>query len=278
MSEITNLKIPYEEFKSLVIEAIKSHGESFQFVNLQITIAQLAIKKELVQNPFPPNHFGGTPWLTNKDKNRVREVLWDLITERVLTIGDYSNDSWPFLSLTDYGLRAIEAEQPVPNDVTGYLSRLRREIPDIDETIEIYLSESVRTYNINQLLSATITLGCASEKALLILIETYADTYENVDKKQKFIKKTSGKFIKKQFDEFNKEIQALKGDLPFSIKDGYDNTLIGVFQMIRNNRNGAGHPTGKKVDKYTLFANLQVFITYCRFIYDMKEFFEKNKH
>jgi len=278
MSEITDLKIPYEEFKSLVIESIKSHGDSFQFVNLQNTIANLAIKKELAQNPFPPNHFGGAPWLSHKDKNRVREVLWDLITERVLTIGDYSNDSWPFLSLTDYGLKAIEAEQPVPNDISGYLSRLKKEIPDIDETIEVYLSESIRTYNINQLLSATITLGCASEKALLILIETYADTFKNVDKKEKFIKKISEKFIKKQFNEFNKEIQILKRDLPFVIKDGYDNTLTGVFQMIRNNRNDAGHPTGKKVDKYILFANLQVFITYCRFIYDMKEYFEINKH
>ncbi len=48
--------------------------------------------------------------------------------------------------------------------------------------------------------------------------------------------------------------------------------------MVRYNRNAAGHPTGKQVDKDTLFANLQVFIPYCKYIYDLKDYLDTNQH
>ena len=177
MDEISELKIPYEELKSLVIDAIRLPGNSFQYVNLFNTIGGLAIEKSLALDPHPKGYTGGTYWLNHSDQNKVREVLWDLITERVLTIGDHLHDSWPYLSLTEYGIKALVSKDPIPNDITGYLARLKSEIPDLDNIIEIYLLESIKTYNINQLLSATMTLGCASEKALLLLIEAFADSY-----------------------------------------------------------------------------------------------------
>lgn len=138
--------------------------------------------------------------------------------------------------------------------------------------------ESIRTYNINQLLSSTITLGCASERALVILIETYEQTFIDNDAKSSFSKKVSGKFIKAQFDEFDKSFRSIMSSLPYELRENYTNTLTGVFQMIRYNRNNAGHPTGKSVEKETLFANLQVFIPYCKYIYDLIQYFKTNKH
>ncbi|AMQ01656.1 hypothetical protein AY601_4835 [Pedobacter cryoconitis] len=207
-----------------------------------------------------------------------RAIIWNLIIEQVLTIGDYHNDTWPHLSVTDYGSAIIGSVKPVPNDPAGYLNRIKKEIPELDPIIETYLAESVRTYNINQLLSATITLGCASEKALLILIDSYVNSFHDESAKNVSLKKIEGRFIKTQFDEFDKSIKRLLVNLPYLLKDKYANTLIGVFEMIRSNRNGAGHPTGKLVDKETLFANLQVFITYCKYIYDLKEYLDTNKH
>lgn len=278
METISDINIPYSELKSLVIDSIKLHVPSFEFHNLCNTVGSKAVKKEIVKNPYPPNYQGMTFHLQKHDENRVREILWDLIIERVLTIGDYQNSSWPFLSLTEYGEKVMESDMPVPNDTSDYLKRIKKEIPDLDNVIEIYLSESVRTYNINQLLSATITLGCASEKALLLLIETFKITFNDSTKQQSFNRKIEGKFIKTQFDEFNKELQNIKTDLPYDLKENYTNTLLGIFEMIRSNRNQAGHPTGKQIDKETLFANLQVFIPYCKFIYKMKKYFDDTKH
>lgn len=277
MEPVPNINIPYEELKHLVINSLKG-GSSFQFKTFCNNIGYTAVKMELVKNPNPPNFQALYYPLQKKDENKVREIIWDLITERILTLGDYNNDTWPWFSLTEYGEKAVNSMEPIPHDPSGYLSRIKRDIPELDSIIEIYLAESIRTYNIGQLLSSTITLGCASERALNILIETYKTTFVDQQKSFSFAKKIEGKFIKTQFDEFDKSIKPQLNNLTFDLKEGYTNTLTGVFQMIRYNRNNAGHPTGKFVDKDTLFANLQVFIPYCKYIYSLSRYLSENKH
>ncbi|MEN5232522.1 hypothetical protein [Sphingobacterium faecium] len=278
MKEIAELKIPYEELKHLTIDVIRNSGNSFQFKNIANTVGHFAIKQGIAENPNPQGFQAMSFPLQQVDENRVRQVLWDLIIERVLTIGDFHNDSWPWLSVTDYGKAALLSTDPIPNDPSGYLERVKRDIPHLDLIIETYLSESIRTYNINQLLSATITLGCASERALIILIECFADTYSDATKQSGFKKKIEGKFIKTQFDAFDNHIKLLLSQFPYDLKENYTNTLQGVFQMIRNNRNDAGHPTGIKMDKEALFANLQVFIPYCKYIYTLMDHLKNNPH
>jgi hypothetical protein len=278
MSQIPIIDIPFEELKHLVLDCIKQNGDSFEFNNFCNCVGFNAVNKELVKNPNPPGFQAVSFPLQKQDENRVREILWDLIIERVLTLGDYSNNTWPSLSLTDYGKKAINSIPPAPNDSTGYLKRIKGEVPQLDSVIETYLVESVRTYNINQLLSSTITLGCASEKALLVLIETFKQTFKEDLKRTAFSKKVDDKFIKTQFDEFNKAFQHILPQLSYELKDKYTNTLAGVFEMIRYNRNAAGHPSGKQVDKDTLFANLQVFIPYCKYIYELKDYLDQNQH
>lgn len=46
--------------------------------------------------------------------------------------------------------------------------------------------------------------------------------------------------------------------------------------MIRNYRNDAGHPTGNQLSKEHAFANLQVFIPYCKKVYELIEYFNNN--
>lgn len=278
MKEIAELKIPYEELKHLTIDVILNSGNSFQFKNIVNAVGHLAIKQGIAENPNPQGFQALSFPLQQVDENRVRQVLWDLIIERVLTIGDYHNDSWPWLSVTDYGKAAFSSADPIPNDPSGYLERVKRNIPELDLIIETYLSESIRTYNINQLLSATITLGCASERALIILIECFANTFSDGTKQSGFKKKIEGKFIKAQFDAFDNHIKPLLSQFPYDLKENYTNTLQGVFQMIRNNRNDAGHPTGIKMDKEALFANLQVFIPYCKYIYTLMDYLKNNHH
>jgi hypothetical protein len=278
MKEIPQINIPFEELRSLVIDAIKSHSKSFEFKNLCNSIGAKAVKEGFVKNPNSDNFQTLYFPLQKSDENRVREIVWNLIVERVVTIGDYHNDSWPWLSLTEYGEKVVSSLEPTPNDPSSYIERLKKEIPQLDKVIITYLTESIRTYNINQLLSSTITLGCASEKALLVLIGTYNNTFKQESAGEKFTKKIEGKFIKTQFDEFDKDFRRNIGHLPYELRENYSNTLLGVFEMIRKNRNSAGHPTGKQVDKDTLFANLQVFIPYCKYIYGLVDYLENNPH
>lgn len=278
MNQIPNIDLPFEELKHIILKCIEKQGGSFEFKNFCNTVGAYVVKSGIVTDPNPSGHQAIYYPLQKQDEDRVREVLWDLIIERVLTIGAFSGDTWPWLSVTDYGKKAIASSPPAPNDSSGYLKRIKSEVPQLDSIIEAYLIESVRTYNINQLLSSTITLGCASEKALMVLIDTFKQTFKDSAKKAAFSKKVDDKFIKAQFDEFDKAIRQSLSQMPYELKENYTNTLTGVFQMIRYNRNAAGHPTGKQVDKDTLFANLQVFIPYCKYIYELKDYLDKNQH
>lgn len=140
------------------------------------------------------------------------------------------------------------------------------------------MDESINTYNINKLLSATIALGCASEKSLLLLIEAYIKTFNKTEIAQRFEQKIKNRMIKIQFEEFQKDFKRIVGYLPKELTDNYENVLLGVFEMFRNQRNFAGHPTGHTIDKEMLFANLQVFVVYCKRIYGLIDFFQINKH
>src|SRR5690606_14177692 len=147
MAQVSNLDIPYEELKHLVLQSLKG-GTSFQFRSICNSIGVLAVRNKIITDPNPPGHQTLSYPLQKQDENKVREIIWDLITERILTIGDYNNDLWPWFSLTEYGEKAINSAEPIPNDPSGYLSRIKREIPNLDSIIEIYLTESIRTYNI----------------------------------------------------------------------------------------------------------------------------------
>lgn len=274
---VNNINMPLSELRPLVLEAFKRSPQT-QYIGLCNEVATIAVEKGVVPNPRGNTIvYGGSFCLSGGDENRVREIIWNLVVERVVTIGmNNSNPAWPWLSLTEYGLEVVNSTEPVPHDPAGYLKRIKDNIPNIDPIILIYLEESLYTYNINALLSSTIALGCASEKALLLLIDSYANAIQDTGRKAKFINDTKGKMIKRQFEEFSKCITNLVGNMPNNISDGLNTVLLGVFEMIRNNRNDAGHPTGKSIPKEYVYANLQVFIPYCHKIYQLIEYFDNN--
>src|SRR5690606_22930479 len=103
-----------------------------------------------------------------------------------------------------------------------------------------------------QLLSSTISLGCASEKTLLLLIDSYLKSFKKIEGRERFEKKVKNRMIKIQFEEFHKDFKRIVGHLPKELTDNYENILLGVFEMLRNQRNHAGHPVGCKVDKEML--------------------------
>lgn len=279
MTTIADLELTLEELRPLVLEAFKIQNQT-QYLSVCGNVADIAISKGIVANPLQGNYSyggGGRFQLSPYDQDRVREVIWYLIFERVVTIGTNANNpAWPFLKLTDYGKDIVNSSTPIPHDPTGYLQRIKSDIPDIDDIILLYLEESLKTYNIGALLSSTITLGCASERALIILIEAFGNSFQEEGRKQKFFKETQGKVIKRQFDYLTKNLDGVKGHLPGDITDGLDTMLLGVFEMIRNFRNDAGHPSGIVITREQVYANLQVFIAYCKKIYQLINYFRNN--
>lgn len=99
--DIEIMNITYEDLRALVTDTIKQYGHQFQFSNLCGTVAINAVKKSIVPHPYGPNSKSYFFTLQTPDENRVKEILYDLISEGFLRIGDYENSSWPHLSLIE---------------------------------------------------------------------------------------------------------------------------------------------------------------------------------
>jgi len=103
MNQIPSLSLSYDEITELVITCIKQQGQSFEFKNFCNNVGAKAVRDGLVKNPNPIGYQAIYYPLQREDECIVRQVLWDLIVKRILTIGDFYNDMWPWVSVTEQG-------------------------------------------------------------------------------------------------------------------------------------------------------------------------------
>ena len=180
--------------------------------------------------------------------------------------------------MTEFGREKIKDGPASPYDPDGYLKRLAATIPDLDEVILTYLEENLRTFRIGCLLSSTTTLGCASEKALILLFDAYGDALTG-PMQDKYRKEIEGRPIKRKFDEFHKRLEShLVAKLPGDLKEHLDIALIALSAVFREMRNDAGHPTGKAVLREQAYANLVVFPVYLKKkVYDLIGWLKVNR-
>lgn len=258
--EIRNKIFEFFKQKILWLKSVPDKEQQFQM--------------SAVYDLFPPN---SEPQWKHKDVYSIaREIVQELITSGFLypgTARDF-NSGYPWLTITEYGKEAFLKEDWLPYDPEGYVKALRAKVITIDDITLAYIGESVTAYNRRHLLSATITLGVASENLMLLLIEAYTNWILDVGRKASFQKKTNGRFISTQYKEFKKEFVNDLKSLPNEFQPDWETYLDGVFNFIRLNRNDAGHPTGRQFDVKVVYANLQVFAEYAQFIFKLIEHFK----
>lgn len=205
----------------------------------------------------------------------VRETVQEFINNGLLypgLAGD-PNSHLPWLTITEYGKEAFSQDDWLPYDPDGYIKALKERTPDIDEITLTYIGESVSAFNRHQLLSSTITLGVASENLMLLLIESYLIWLPDPTRKATLDKKIKDRYIYFQYKEFKSEFKKDIKDIPKELRADWETYLDGIFNFIRLNRNSAGHPTGKKMNAKTVYANLQIFADYTQFIFSLIKFF-----
>ena len=277
MSE--RLSLNNEELRTLVLDVLKVNDSS-QFNSFYNRIALEAKDKGLLKEENVSSLYSSAPYLENYDRVRVQNILWDLIIEGIIRpgLGDGMNESFPFFHVTEKGEEILKEDSVTPYDPDSYLKIINKEVPNVDNVIIKYLDESLKTFRIGCLLSSTISLGCASEKTFMILIESFINAIENGETKKKFAKLIEGRTIKRQFDEFVKYYNSsFKSKLNGDLRDGFETTVLGIFGIIRANRNDSGHPTGKEVDREQLYANIIIFRTYLKKVYNLIDWLQDNK-
>jgi len=273
------MPLKLEEMRGLLMQALRQAGWS-QVADLEIGVGNLKAKMQGIAQQQRGFVSDGRAYLERGEASLINELIWTFIIQGILVPGtNDSNQGWPFLRLTDYGQRCVQENQILPHDPDGYLKDFLREVPSADPVIQEYLSEALQCYLRDLNRAASVMLGAASERTVLLLIDAYigsiADANKQVQLRSQVDKANS---IFRKFEIFDKGFAHIKLGLPKQITDNVDSLLRGVFDLIRNSRNDAGHPaSGISVSRDTNYSHLRLFVPYCKRIYDLMDWFATNK-
>ncbi len=204
-------------------------------------------------------------------------LIWELVAERLAYIDmtERATENQA-LYLTESGRELAAGREPDPRDPSGYLTSLRA-IPGIDSLTMTYAEEALRAYESNCPLATNVLVGVASEQMMLLLGDALADALKSANERQKLKKVLDSKqhFVHK-FDAIKKRLEVRKNDVP----DKYGSTLAldltTTADLIRVDRNDAGHPTGRSFTNGDAFATLTIFARHAERTLGLREWLIAN--
>jgi len=210
-----------------------------------------------------------------KDWCTIQQIIHEFYVEGIINPGKKMRSrithtshflEFPLFHITEYGEKILQNTEYQPYDPGGYLQKIQAEIPTLDSVIIRYLEECLSCFRRNLLLSSAVMLGCASEKAVLLLIDSFGCTLQEADKIA-FEKETNIFIISRKYNALWSRLEPMARTLPDNLGDHLGNILDRTFDIIRTTRNEAGHPSGNAIEKETVHANLLLFPIFCKRIY-----------
>jgi hypothetical protein len=246
------------ELRRHILELLAKRGDS----RLQILFIALQTSS--------PNTFS---------RQKALQEVWQMIGEGLVYFDCSANTSsnWELL-ISEKGSQVLNNSDDFnPYDPDGYLSRLKTRVPKINPTVLLYASESLRAFNAGCYLSTMVMLGVASEKAFLLVAESFASWLpKNQSESFSSILRNLKQNMTAKFSEFRKKLEPYKPKLPGEFADNMALTLDSVLDLIRLNRNESGHPTGKTVQSEDAYIMLQMFATYLKKLFALIEYFDSS--
>lgn len=281
------------QLRSIVVECLQKNrpydprSDPFRVEHLFTEVAEIAKARSLkVTNSVNAWHDSGRmPELHTNVRGPVWDIVWDLVIEGIVRpgLGNREPYDFPYLHVTEYGKTALQGAI-TPYDPDGYMKRLAEKVPNADPIISKYIAESAETLRRHCLLASTITLGCASEKAFLLLLEDFQTALNPADQATLTAALQKCRGIKQQHITFMKWYEstlkpALRADKTLSSDwlTELEHALTFVFSYFRDIRNDAGHPTGVEFTKEVVQSHLVVFPSYLRVLYDLMEWIDNCK-
>lgn len=214
--------------------------------------------------------------LPDSRPHEVQEAIWSLVAQGLayLDTSQIEASNWA-VRITAAGRAVLSDEDYNPHDPAGYMDRLRAALPDMSDTVLAYMTEALGAFNNQLYLASTVMLGAASEAAFLEVATAFAGTLTG-KVKSNFERVLNGKtnYVEK-FAEFRKRLEPLKATLPEEYGAGMALMLDSVVDLLRVNRNEAGHPTGRMFDRDDCFTALQMAARYLRKLYGLKRHFDQ---
>lgn len=165
----------------------------------------------------------------------------------------------------------------LPADIAKFPQTLRERVPECDDVVLWFFQEALRCYIADSPAGAAFMLGAASEKATLLLVETYGNSIRDDRHKEAFNSRVSkNKAVSAKYEEFKNSYNGCKSK-PDAMPLAQDLTqlLDGAFNFYRHTRNAVGHPQIiPDLDKGIILANFGQFIVYVERIYGLMRHFQ----
>lgn len=216
--------------------------------------------------------------LTNHEFQLLFEVIQEFLATGILIpAADKNNVGWPWLSVTTRGMEMLRDSGPKVYDYDSYLADLRSRVDEIDEMVERFVSESLRSYQMHCYLASMTMLGCASERLIRLLIDAFAASIDGERNADKFRSRVNGRDISVAFDAFKKSFDSNRRQVRDQelVRD-FDARVEGTFQFIRLVRNSIVHGSDPSIPDALVYGSLQQFSLYAETIFALKRYFKAN--
>lgn len=127
-------------------------------------------------------------------------------------------------------------------------------VPDCDDVVLWFFQEALRCYKADSPAGAAFMLGAASEKAILLLIDSYGNAIGDEGHKNSFFSRVNQRMISKKYEEFKASYNGCKSKPADQIlAQDLTQLLDGAFNFYRHTRNAVGHPQIIPISKKASF-------------------------
>lgn len=191
-----------------------------------------------------------------------------------------TDKSWNNYKVTNYGKEWIKSDDyPLPEDIDGTISFIKKEIPELDDVIFQYFAEALQTFNGNFIFASAVMIGAASEKLIYIASNEINKFELNNEVQEKIRDGLERRKLKTLLDTFPIALDELikKLNIPYDIHEGCHHYLSTIFDAIRIQRNDAVHPTVSVISKEKLRLLIPSFTCACIKVYKLMDWLKNNQ-
>jgi len=219
-------------------------------------------------------------------ERQIYQVLWDMVMERIIQPAFTKHNQFAEITsfyLTEYGenfLQGLPIDRP-----NQYLDYLESEVANIDQRILVYVRESLDCYNLGCDFASSVMLGVATETLFELLLDAYTKFIPTPKAQTEFKKRTEGKTISKQYDEFKNKLPDLTGTNGIEaadatstryLREDFKHAIEVTFNCIRSYRNYAAHPRSNGVvPRHIIMGHLNAFPPFCSHIYQAIDYLKQ---
>jgi len=260
----------YEEIRDIALDALAGREETpyqlTQYNNLQSAVAHILARRGGQTTEFQ------RVALDRADAEVFLEVFWELFRQGIITLGlNDANREFPHFRVSSFGRRLLDTKHAYFfHDVSSYAAQIQSAVPQIHPVTLLYLQEAMQAFRSSCLLSATVMVGVAAEHTFLLMLETLE---ANPAKSGPYTNVFSQRTTLQKINKFKGVLDQNAAALPPEIKEDLETHFLGILSTVRTSRNQAGHPTGQIPSREDVYVLLQLFIPFCKKLYQLRDYF-----